>query len=143
MLGPADVEEYGRQLIDSFCRLLEPLADVVLVDCGADIGTFSTLVCSQKPRVARVTAFEPKSEVAEFVKRNLSQLSVSSEVIIKAVGCCKRNGRLGVPDYDSSDHARFLIPGHGSLEEVTVDSWVCAVATLQSRLAWRVANLRC
>ena len=46
-----DVEDYERKLIQSFCRLLEPMFDVVLFDCGADIGTFSALVCSQTSRV--------------------------------------------------------------------------------------------
>src|ERR1700674_5461578 len=31
-----DIETYETQLIHSFCRLLEPLSDVVLFDCGAD-----------------------------------------------------------------------------------------------------------
>jgi FkbM family methyltransferase len=117
-----DVEEYEKQLIHSFCRLLEPLFDVVLFDCGADIGTFSALVCSQTSRVTRVIAFEPNPDVAGFMKRNLSQLRISSNAITKAVGCFTGTGRLEVPDYDNSDHARFLVPGEGPLEVVTIDS---------------------
>ena len=117
-----DVEEYEEQLIHSFCRLLEPLFDVVLFDCGADIGTFSALVCSQTSRVTRVIAFEPNPDVAGFMKRNLSQLRISSNAITKAVGCFTGTGRLEVPDYDNSDHARFLVPGEGPLEVVTIDS---------------------
>jgi len=117
-----DVEDYERQLIHSFCRLLEPLFDVVLFDCGADIGTFSALVCSQTSRVTRVIAFEPNPDVAGFMKRNLSQLRIPSRAITKAVGCFKGTGRLEVPAYDNSDHARFLVPGDGPLEVVTIDS---------------------
>lgn len=117
-----DVEDYERQLIHSFCHLLEPLFDVVLFDCGADIGTFSALVCSQTPRVRRVIAFEPNPDVAGFMKRNLSQLQIPSRAITKAVGCFKGTGRLEVPAYDNSDHARFLVPGDGPLEVVTIDS---------------------
>ncbi|MGB8474854.1 MAG: FkbM family methyltransferase [Candidatus Acidiferrum sp.] len=117
-----DVEDYERQLIHSFCRLLEPLFDVVLFDCGADIGTFSALVCSQTSRITQVIACEPNPDVGGFMKRNLSQLQIPSRAITKAVGCFKGAGRLEVPAYDSSDHARFLVPGDGPLEVVTIDS---------------------
>jgi FkbM family methyltransferase len=118
-----DIEDYETRLINSFCHLLEPLSDVVLFDCGADIGTFSALVCSQTSRVARVIAFEPNPDVVGFMKRNLSQLQVPSEAISKAVSCFNGAGRLEVPDYDNSDHARFLVPGDGPLEVVTIDSF--------------------
>src|SRR5579872_1668364 len=118
-----DIENYEKGLIDSFCRLLEPLLDVVLFDCGADIGTFSAVVCSQTERVTRVIAFEPNPDVAGFLKRNLSQLQISSNAITKAVGRFKGTGRLGVPAYDDSDHARFLVSGDGPLEVVTIDSF--------------------
>jgi FkbM family methyltransferase len=117
-----DVEEYEERLIHSFCRLLEPLFDVVLFDCGADIGTFSALVCSRTSRITRVIAFEPNPDVAGFMKRNLAQLPISSNAITKAVSCCKGTGRLEVPTYDNSDYARFLVPGDGPLEVVTIDS---------------------
>ena len=118
-----DIEDYERGLIRSFCRLLEPLSDVVLLDCGADIGTFSALVCSQTARVAQVIAFEPNPDVAVFMKRNFAQLPVPSKAITKAVGCFVGTGRLEVPAYDNSDHARFLVPGDGPLEVVTIDSF--------------------
>jgi FkbM family methyltransferase len=118
-----DIEEYERRLIQSFCRLLKPLFAVVLFDCGADIGTFSALVCSQTAHVSRVIAFEPNPDVARFMRRNLSQLQIPSKAITKAVGCFNGTGRLEVPDYDTSDHARFLVPGDGPLEVVTIDSF--------------------
>jgi FkbM family methyltransferase len=117
-----EVEEYERKLIHSFCRLLQPLADVVLVDCGADIGTFSALVCAQTSRVKRVIAFEPNPDVAGFMRRNLSQLPISTKAITKAVGCSQGTGRLEYPAYDNSDQARFVVPGEGPLEVVTIDS---------------------
>ncbi len=117
-----DIEDYEKGLIRSFCRLLEPLSDLVLLDCGADIGTFSALVCSRTSRVTRVIAFEPNPDVAAFMKRNFAQLPIPSRVITKAVGCFQGSGRLEVPAYDNSDHARFLVPGEGPLEVVTIDS---------------------
>src|SRR5579863_167288 len=81
-----DIEEYEAGLIRLFCRLLEPLSDVVLFDCGADIGTFSALVCSQTSRVTRVIAFEPNPDVASFMKRNFAQLPIPSKTFTRAVG---------------------------------------------------------
>jgi FkbM family methyltransferase len=118
-----EVEDYERRLIHSLCYLLEPLRDVVLFDCGADIGTFSALVCAESSHVARVIAFEPNPEVAAFMKHNLSQLPVPSEAVTKAAGCFMGTGHLEFPDYDSSEHARFLVPGDGPLEVVTIDSF--------------------
>jgi FkbM family methyltransferase len=118
-----DIEDYERRFIHSFCHLVEPLLDVVLFDCGADIGTFSALACSRTSSIARVIAFEPNPEVAMFMKRNLSQLPVPSEAITKAASSFQGTGRLEVPDYDRSDHARFLVPGDGPLEVVTIDSF--------------------
>ena len=118
-----DIEDYERRLVHSLCRLLEPLNDVVLFDCGAGIGTFSALVCSQTSSVARVIAFEPNLDVAGFLKHNLSYLQVSSLSITKAVSCFEGSGHLEVPDYDSSGHARYLAPGDGPLEVVTIDSF--------------------
>jgi FkbM family methyltransferase len=117
-----DIEYYEKQLIAFFCRLLEPLADVVLFDCGADIGIFSALVCSQSSHVARVIAFEPNPDVREFMQRNVSRLGVPADAIPKAVSCFEGTGRLEAPDYDNSDHGRFLVPGEGPLEVVTIDS---------------------
>jgi FkbM family methyltransferase len=118
-----DIEDYEECLIRSFCRLLKPLSDVVLFDCGADIGTFSALVCSQTSRVTRVIAFEPNPDVASFMKRNFAQLPIPSKAMTKAVGSFPGTGRLEVPGYDNSDHARFLVPGEGPLEVVTIDSF--------------------
>lgn len=117
-----DVETYELLLINAFCRKLEPLLNVTLFDCGADIGIFSALVCSRLPHIARVIAFEPNTEVAELLNLNLAHLKVPAEAIIKAVSCVEGAGRLESPKYDASDHARFLLPGDGSLEVVTVDS---------------------
>src|ERR1700676_1871037 len=57
------------------------------------------------------------------MRLSLAQLQIFAETIAKAVGCFKGTGRLEVPDYDRSDHARFLVPGDGPLEVVTIDSY--------------------
>ena len=117
-----DLMDYEMELIGSFCRFLEPLCNVILFDCGADIGTFSALVCSQSSNVARVFAFEPNPDAAKFMKHNLSELGVPSEAYAKAVGAVNGTGRLEMPDYDGSDHGRYLVSGDGPLEVLCIDS---------------------
>jgi len=117
-----DVENYEAKLIAAFCRAVSPLENVVLFDCGADIGTFSALVCSRAEQIVRVIAFEPNRDVNEFLKSNLSNLPIASETVSKAVGSFNGYGRLERPEYDRSDHARFLVPGDGQIEVTTIDS---------------------
>lgn len=117
-----DLESYERALIAEFCRHLEPMSDAVLFDCGADIGFFPALVCSKTSHVGRVLAFEPNPDVSDFLKRNLSQLLVAAQAFQKAVGCFIGTGRLERPDYDPLDPGRFLVPGDGPIEVLTIDS---------------------
>jgi FkbM family methyltransferase len=118
-----DVENYEAQLIDTFCRAIAPLHDVILFDCGADIGTFTSLVCSRTDQISRIVAFEPNPDVHEFLKVNLSNIGLPSEIVLKGVSNFSGRGRLERPSYDpSSDHARFLVPGDGPIEVTKIDS---------------------
>ena len=117
-----DVVNYEKKLIDVFCDAIAPLQDVVLFDCGADIGTFSVLICSRAEQVGTVVAFEPNADVLEFLRSNLSNLPVSSELVPSAVGNFTGAGRLERPAYDTTAHARFLLPGDGPINVTTIDS---------------------
>jgi len=117
-----DVAKYEEKLIQVFCRAMTPLENVVLFDCGADIGTFSSLICARMEQVVRIVAFEPNSDVHEFLQSNLSNLPITTELVSKAVGNFTGVGRLERPDYDTTDHARFLLPGDGPVEVTTIDS---------------------
>jgi len=117
-----DIESYEVKLINTFCRAVAPLNMVTLFDCGADIGTFSSLVCHRTEQIAKIFAFEPNLDVHEFLQRNLSNLPVPSQMIPKAVSNFNGRGLLERADYDPSDHARFLLPGDGPIEVTTIDS---------------------
>jgi FkbM family methyltransferase len=117
-----DVKSYEAKLIAAFCRAVGPLKNVVLFDCGADIGTFSALACWRAEQIIRVVAFEPNPNVREFLKANLYNLPIASEMVSKAVGSFNGYGRLDRAKYDRSDHARFLVPGDGQIEVTTIDS---------------------
>jgi hypothetical protein len=74
-----DLENYESSTIDRLCAAIADWEAVTLVDCGADIGAFSSLMCSKSGRVARVIAFEPSPNATEFLNWNISQLPVRSQ----------------------------------------------------------------
>jgi FkbM family methyltransferase len=118
----ADLTNYESKLLEVFCQAISPLHDVTLVDCGADIGTFSSMVLSRTDTIGRIIAFEPNQDTHEILRSNLSSLSIPFELNSKAVGAFDGRGRLERPAYNSTDHARFMVPGEGPLEITTIDS---------------------
>ena len=116
-----DIENYEAKLIDTFCRALASLRDITLIDGGADIGTFSAMVCSRIDRVTRIIACEPNPETQGFLRSNLENLSIPFEIMEKAVSNFSGRGKLASPPENLTDHARFLVPGEGPLEVTTLD----------------------
>ncbi len=117
-----DVTNYEVRLIECFCHALSPLKDAVLLDAGADIGTFSATVCSRTDRIARILAFEPNPDIQEFLKSNLEHVAIPFEIVPSAVSNFEGRGRLESPSDNLTDHARFLVPGDGRMNVTTVDS---------------------
>lgn len=117
-----DLKSYESKLLEVFCQAISPLEQVTLVDCGADIGTFSSMVLSRTDRIGRIIAFEPNVDTHEVLNSNLSKLSIPFDLSSKAVGSFDGRCRLERPDYNSTDHARFIVPGEGPLEITTIDS---------------------
>jgi FkbM family methyltransferase len=116
-----DVLGYERQLIDAFCVAIGSLTNVTLIDCGADIGLFSALVCARSSRIDRVRAFEPNPDIKEFFQRNITSLPDGRPYNL-AVSDFTGYGKLERPIYDSSDHARFLAPAQNGIPVITIDS---------------------
>ena len=117
-----DVESYEAELIAAFCRAVGPLRNVILFDCGADIGTFSALAAWRAEQIVRIVAFEPNADVHEFLQSNLSNLPIVAEMVSKAVGSFNGHGKLERPNYDPSDHACFVLRGDGPIGVITIDS---------------------
>jgi FkbM family methyltransferase len=116
-----DVLSYEERLVESFCLAVGSMADVTLIDCGADIGLFSALVCARVNTVCCVLAFEPNQEIEEILKRNISGLPHGT-TFMSAVSDFVGSGKLEQPDYDPSDHARYLSPAEAGVPVVTIDS---------------------
>jgi FkbM family methyltransferase len=116
-----DVATYESKLLQAFANALASSRDVTFFDCGADIGTFSTLLWSRTSKLSRIIAFEPNPEVTEFLRSNLSRLPVKCDLFSKAVSNFEGRGRLERPPYNLEDHASFLVPGDGPIEVATID----------------------
>ncbi len=116
-----DVFDYEKRLIGAFRQAIAPLEKATLIDCGADIGTFSMLA-SLNSKIGRIIAFEPNADVTDILRDNLSRLPLASEVIGKAVSNFVGRGCLERPFYEPHDHARFLQPGDGPISVTKIDA---------------------
>ena len=119
-----EVEEYEPELIDAFTNAVRHTSGPVrLIDCGADIGTISTVLYSRCPRLAQIVAFEPNPAAYAFSRRNIGRLPIQTQVLDYAVSDFRGRGRLESPPYDSSPHAMFLVPDvEGGIPVTTIDA---------------------
>jgi FkbM family methyltransferase len=81
----------------------------LLIDAGADIGTFSIKLAANPGLVERIVAFEPNAEAFGMLASNLERLPVPATVYNTAVADFAGRGRLQAPPYDPSAHAWFLV----------------------------------
>jgi FkbM family methyltransferase len=117
-----DILKYEADLIEVFSSALRPMSSVTLFDCGADIGLFSAVVCSRCDRVARVLAFEPNPDIQGILRRNIESLP-NGEPHALAISNFEGFGTLDIPNYDDSDHARYLAQAQSGIPVVTLDSF--------------------
>lgn len=107
-----DLLQYEEELVSAVARAAADLpGPIVLVDCGADIGTLSVLLAMRVGRIAKVLAIEPNADVFEILRHNISRLPVPGEAVCAAVADFNGRGRLDLPEHNvRSEHARFLAP---------------------------------
>ena len=116
-----DIFGYETDLIEVFSSALRFLSNVTLIDCGADIGLFSAVVCSRCDRISRVLAFEPNPVVQETFRRNIKSLPNGVPHAL-AVSSFEGFGKLNCPSYDETDHARYLVRAQSGIPVITIDS---------------------
>lgn len=93
-----------------------------LLDCGADIGLMSARIVSICPNIKQVIAFEPNQNSYNFLKDNMQLLPVPAEAKNMAVSDFTGKAELQFPDFDSSDHAMFIVPSqNGNIDVSTID----------------------
>lgn len=119
-----DLFAYQSELIDDLVGAVEGMgAPVTLLDCGADIGLVSVLVAARcADRLESVVAVEPNQTAYRVLEGNLARLPVPARSCLAAVSDFTGRGELASPEYDSSDHARFLVAaGDGDIPVVRID----------------------
>lgn len=122
-LSRDEILRYETNMLSVISEAARSMRDATLIDCGADIGMISVMLCRQLPAIGRVIAFEPNVDVLPFLSRNLSMLPCPSLLLGHAVGNYVGAGSMVRPAIDTSDHARFFMPDPaGGIRVITVDS---------------------
>ena len=128
----ADVIDYEaafmRVLANATCQLS---GDVVLIDCGADIGTVSAHLVSRCRNIKRVVAFEPNAAAFRVLEQNLGAMAISTDARHAAVADFHGRGQLVQAPEDPSAHAMYVAPcGDGPIAVQRIDD--LAIASGQS-----------
>jgi FkbM family methyltransferase len=106
-----DILEYEAALIANIGERVKSLSgDVVLCDCGADIGLFSASLLALRCGITRIIAFEPNTEAHEMLVQNCRSFPCPAVAYHAAVWRQTGKGRLALPEYDHSAHAAFIFP---------------------------------
>ena len=93
-----------------------------LFDCGADIGLMSAKFVSAFPEIKKVISFEPNPISFQYLERNLELLNIEANAMNMGVSNFKGMAELRAPDFDSHDHAAFVVPcEEGDFEVTTID----------------------
>lgn len=118
-----DLQDYDALLFETLPGLINQLqAPVMMVDGGADIGLFSLKVVATCPQVRCLRAFEPNPVSYQSLSRNLARLNIDAVAVNSAISDFNGKGAMKTPNYDSSDHARFLAADPaGGIPVTTVD----------------------
>ena len=96
--------------------------DFCLLDCGADIGLMSAKFVSAFPGIKKIISFEPNQISFQYLSRNLNLLNVETQALNMGVGDFKGKAELRAPEFDSHDHAAYVVPSeNGDFEVTTID----------------------
>jgi FkbM family methyltransferase len=120
----ADVLDYQAEMVDDLAEAIHAMEPpVTIVDCGADIGLVSVLLSARcRDRLGSVIAIEPNEAVAGVLERNMARLDPPGRVVRAAASHSSGRGSLASPDYDRSDHARYLVAAReGDVRVVRID----------------------
>jgi FkbM family methyltransferase len=130
--APEDLVDYERELLDALVQSASAKSGpITFVDCGADIGLMSILIAKRLPRIAEIIALEPNAHVFSILQRNLGGLAIRCSAVLAGASDFNGRGELRSPDYDNSDHGRYLAPvSDGGFPVMTVDSLQISAQTL-------------
>lgn len=100
--------------------------DFTLIDCGADVGLYSRIVCSLSKNISRIIAFEPNSRIYPVLERNFmpDRVALPAKTCPGAVSDFNGFGELCSPKPEASSHAFYIAPSTGpdGIPVHTIDS---------------------
>jgi FkbM family methyltransferase len=119
-----DIRAYESASVNGVAPILTMYdADFCLLDCGADIGLMSAKFVSAIPSIKKIVAFEPNKISFRYLENNMTLLGINSQAKNMALSDFSGSAEMTVPDFDSTDHAAFIVPDeHGDFEVCSIDS---------------------
>jgi FkbM family methyltransferase len=120
---PGRVRQYETYQVNAFSRAVASLGDnVIMIDCGADVGVFSRLVLTRTSNITLLHAFEPNSKSCFVLRKNLQDLGFECHAHEEALSDYEGTASLLQPEYSATDHARYIKRGDGEIKVSTIDS---------------------
>lgn len=120
-----DVHGYEAELIGALATSISKLeGPVMLIDCGADIGTISVLLAARCRNLTGIVAIEPNRAAFAVLAHNLERLRMPSFVRNAAASDFRGRGRLVEAPDDPSAHAMHVVEDpRGDVAVVRVDDF--------------------
>ncbi len=117
------ITQYEIDSIDFISNLLPNYNnDFTLIDCGADIGLMTARLVSECPQIKEAIEFEPNPNSFLTLKNNSKLLGINARPINKAVSDFSGKAKLITPEFDSHDHAAYIVPDEaGEIEVTSID----------------------
>lgn len=112
LFGDPTVERDEEKLIEPFVR-----AGDIVIDIGANIGTFSLKAAKLVGETGQVFAFEPHPQTATYLARNV-QLNQFKNVTVVPKALGTTNGEVSFSSYDYDDVNHVVEKGNGTLVPV-------------------------
>jgi len=118
-----DIMQYESSSIDQVKIIVEKYNDdFCLFDCGADIGLMSAKLVSALPSIKHVYAFEPNKTSFDYLKNNIKLINANGHALNKGVSDFSGRAELQFPEFDSHDHAAYIVPKEdGDFDVTTID----------------------
>jgi len=119
-----DVLAHEARFVQAFGEAIRSMQGrVTLLDCGADIGTVSTLLVATCGNIKRLIAFEPNETAYNVLMTNVMAMPIRALARYAAVGSCSGRCQLVRDPHDASAHAMYIEPtAGGPIEVEQIDS---------------------
>lgn len=118
-----NIMEYEKKSINYISGIMSQFDEpFVLIDCGADIGLMTSRLISECPNIKRAIAFEPNPTSYPFLNNNVQLLGIQAEAKMMAISDFTGRAELHFPDFDSHNHAAFIVPSEaGPISVCAID----------------------